>query len=226
MSELGNKLIFAKNLKKYMEINEVDRNELCRQLDIKYTTLADWCNGKTYPRIDKIDLLAEYFNINKSDLIDGISFGSHDDTIQLVNIKYVKLIPVLGKIPAGVPFEAVEEAYTTDYETIPLEMTNGGKEYFALKLKGDSMEPEYKDGSTVVFLKTSDFTSGQDCCVMVNDDDATFKRVTIRDNGILLTPLNMENNSGFLPKFFTNEEIQANNVRVLGVVKRYIKNID
>lgn len=226
MSELGNKLIFAKNLKKYMDINEVDRYSFCEALDLKYTTVSDWLNAKTYPRIDTLEKVADYFNIPKSDLIDGVSFGSHDDTIQLVNNKYVKLIPVLGKIPAGVPFEAIEEAYTTDYETIPLEMTNGGKEYFALKLKGNSMEPEYKDGSTVVFLKTSDFTSGQDCCVMVNDDDATFKRVTIREDGIVLTPLNPDNNSGYIQQFFTKEQIQANNVRVLGVVKRYIKTFE
>ena len=61
---------------------------------------------------------------------------------------------------------------------------------------------------------------------MVNDDDATFKRVTVHNDGILLILLNLENNLGFLPQFFKNEEIQTNNVRVLGVVKRYIKNFD
>ena len=61
MSDLGNKQIMAKNIKKYM---------ICNDLSISYTTFADWVNAKTYPRIDKIELLANYFNIEKSDLVE------------------------------------------------------------------------------------------------------------------------------------------------------------
>ena len=54
----------------------VDRNQLCSDLDLKYMTVSDWINAKSYPRIDKIELLANYFGINKSDLIE-------DKTLQL-----------------------------------------------------------------------------------------------------------------------------------------------
>lgn len=67
---LGNRAIMAKNLKSYMELNEKSRYDLCRDLDIKYTTLADWLNGRTYPRIDKIEQLAAYFGIKKKDLVE------------------------------------------------------------------------------------------------------------------------------------------------------------
>ena len=67
---LGNKEILAKNLKHYMQRKGVDRNQLCSDLDLKYMTVSDWINSKTYPRIDKIELLANYFGINKSDLIE------------------------------------------------------------------------------------------------------------------------------------------------------------
>ena len=70
MSDLGNKEIFASNLKYYMEIYNKDRNDLFKILDIPYTTLSDWLNAKKYPRIDKIELLANYFSIQKSDLIE------------------------------------------------------------------------------------------------------------------------------------------------------------
>lgn len=70
MSDLGNKEIFASNLKNYMDIYKKDRNDICKILDIPYTTLSDWLNAKKYPRIDKIELLANYFNIQKSDLIE------------------------------------------------------------------------------------------------------------------------------------------------------------
>lgn len=65
-----NKEIFSKNLAYYMNKKGVDRNTLCADLDLKYTTVRDWLKGITYPRIGKIELLANYFNINKSDLIE------------------------------------------------------------------------------------------------------------------------------------------------------------
>lgn len=57
-------------------------------------------------------------------------------------------IPVLGSIPAGIPVEAVEEIL--DWEDIPPEWITGGREYFGLKVRGDSMYPKYLDGDTVI----------------------------------------------------------------------------
>ena len=71
MSDLGNKEIFAKNLRYYMEINKKDRNDICNLLGFKYSTFSDWYNGNKYPRIDKIEILANYFGIEKSDLIEN-----------------------------------------------------------------------------------------------------------------------------------------------------------
>ena len=69
--KVENKEIFANNLSFYMEQKGVDRNTLCADLDLKYTTVRDWLKGITYPRIGKIELLANYFNINKSELIEN-----------------------------------------------------------------------------------------------------------------------------------------------------------
>lgn len=77
MSELGNKEIMAKNIRRYMELKGKDRNKICKDLGFKYTTFTDWINGNTYPRIDKIELMANYFGISKSDLVE-----EHSDTIQ------------------------------------------------------------------------------------------------------------------------------------------------
>ena len=70
MSNIGNKNVFANNLKKYMQLNGKSRNEVCQALGFKYSTFADWINGKKYPRMDKIEMLANYFGIKKSDLIE------------------------------------------------------------------------------------------------------------------------------------------------------------
>lgn len=70
LMSLGNKEVMSNNLKYYMNKKGVDRNQLCSDLDLKYMTVSDWINAKTYPRIDKIESLANYFGINKSDLIE------------------------------------------------------------------------------------------------------------------------------------------------------------
>ena len=70
MSNLGNKQVMARNILFYMEQKGVDRMEICDKLGIKYTTFVDWVSAKTYPRIDKIELMANFFGIDKSDLIE------------------------------------------------------------------------------------------------------------------------------------------------------------
>ena len=67
---LGNKQVMARNIQKYMDINGKTRQDMCNALGIKYTTLTDWIKGNTYPRIDKIELMANYFGISKSDLVE------------------------------------------------------------------------------------------------------------------------------------------------------------
>ena len=80
-----NKEIFANNLSFYMKQKGVDRNTLCEDLDLKYTTVRDWLKGITYPRIGKIELLANYFNINKSDLIENkISTAQSDSLLEKI----------------------------------------------------------------------------------------------------------------------------------------------
>ncbi|MBQ8393810.1 MAG: helix-turn-helix transcriptional regulator [Clostridia bacterium] len=67
---MDNKNIFASNLKKYMELNGRSRNDISNALGISYFTITDWVNGKKYPRMDKVEMLANYFGIQKSDLIE------------------------------------------------------------------------------------------------------------------------------------------------------------
>ena len=76
MTSLGNKRVMAKNIQKYMDLNHISRNELCEAIGVKYTTLTDWIKGKTYPRIDWIEKMANYFGIRKSDLVEEkVDFG-------------------------------------------------------------------------------------------------------------------------------------------------------
>ena len=67
---MTNKNIFATNLKRYMALNDKSRKDLANDLDISYYTVTDWVKGKKYPRMDKVEILANYFGILKSDLIE------------------------------------------------------------------------------------------------------------------------------------------------------------
>ena len=67
---MNNKNIFSINLKRYMEENGKSRKEICEALGLSYYTFSDWVNGKKYPRMDKVEMLANYFGVLKSDLIE------------------------------------------------------------------------------------------------------------------------------------------------------------
>lgn len=67
---LGNREIMACNIRYFMERKNVNSMEVCRALDFKQNTFSDWINAKTYPRIDKIEKMANYFGISKADLVE------------------------------------------------------------------------------------------------------------------------------------------------------------
>ena len=70
---LGNKEIMAHNLKQYANANNVLPIDIARMLDVAPTTVYDWFNAKTYPRIDKIEQLAKIFGVAKRDLVEDHS---------------------------------------------------------------------------------------------------------------------------------------------------------
>ena len=120
-------------------------------------------------------------------------------------------IPVLGTVAAGIPISAVEDIL--DYEEIPLSWKNQG-EFFALKIKGDSMEPRMESGDVVIVKQQSDANSGDTVIVLVNGDDATCKRLEKTDNGIMLVSTNPK----YPPMFYSLDDIEKKPVVILGKV--------
>ena len=123
-------------------------------------------------------------------------------------------IPVLGKVAAGIPIEAIENYNTDEWEEIPEEMASKA-EYFALKIQGESMEPKFSDGDVVIVRKQDDLESGEIGVVIINGSDATVKKVMKQDNGILLVA---SNQSVYPPKFYDNKTINSLPVKILGKV--------
>ena len=67
---IENKKVMAKNILRYMNERNVTATDICKTLGFKQNTFSDWVNAKTYPRIDKIELMARYFQISKADLVE------------------------------------------------------------------------------------------------------------------------------------------------------------
>ena len=207
MSDLGNKEIFAKNLKYYMELNNKDRNDICKDLQFPYTTFAEWYNGNIYPRIDKIELIANYFGIKKSDLIER-----KDRTDKLGNP--VISIPILGTVKAGYNYLAQENwVGTVDVEK---SLVGTDNDYFALKVKGDSMFPLLIEDDIVIIKKQNDFENGDIVVAIINGDEATIKKGKKSEVGILLQPLN----NSYEPLIFTYNEMKNIPVIIVGIVKQ------
>ena len=207
MSALGNKKVFSENLRRYMTLYEKNRNDICKDLGFVYTTFTSWETGVNYPRIDKIEMLANYFGVEKSDLIEDKS----QEKSPTRHAKGVR-IPVLGRVAAGIPIEAIEDV--EDWEEISESMAKNG-EYFALKIKGKSMEPRIMEGDVVIVKKQSCIDSGDVAIVLVNGNDATVKQVTKSENGITLIGWNP---SVFPPQVYNNDQIKSLPIQILGKV--------
>ena len=204
MSALGNKKIMAKNIQYYMDKYGKSRNEMCNALGVKYTTFTDWVKGNSYPRIDKIELMANYFGISKADLVEDRcnNISSHHKGIT---------INVLGRVAAGIPIEAITDIIDT--EEISEELAKTG-EFFGLKIKGDSMTPTICDGDIVIVRQQDDAESGDIVIATINGDEATCKRLRKYKDGIELISINPSYN----PFEFSNKEISEKPVKIIGKV--------
>lgn len=200
---------FSKRLNDIILENSITPEQLNEKLGFKAkSTIYRYLKGEMCPKITTVKIISQMFNINPAWLM------GYDVPKNLIYAKKSIRIPVLGSIPAGVPIEMIQDII--DWEDISEDMLKGGKEYFALKVNGDSMYPEYLNGDIIIVLKQNDCENGQDCVVAVNGDDATFKRVYKLNGGITLQPLN----NSYLPVFYSNEDILNKPVKILGTVKQ------
>lgn len=189
---------------------QLTQAEFSQKTGIGRSAVSMYERGRREPDFETLEVIADYFNVDMDYLI-GKSDIERKITItpSLHSIR----ISVLGSVPAGVPIEAVEDVI--DWEDIPAAMTRGGKEYFALRVSGDSMYPKYLDGDIVIVHKTPVCDSGDDCVVYVNGYDATLKTVVLGEDGsVTLRPININ----YAPRTFTSAEVAELPVSIAGVV--------
>ncbi len=195
-------------IKSQREKLKLTYEEIGNYVGVGKSTVKKWESGYiANMRRDKIQKLAEVLRVTPDYLM-----GWESNVTPISLPKNVVHIPVLGSIPAGTAVEAVQDII--EWVDIPEEWTHGNRQYFGLKVKGDSMFPEYLEGDTVIIRKQPCCESGSDCAVMVNDTEATLKRVQIYEDGIELEAVNPM----YGKKFFTDEEVTDLPVNILGVV--------
>lgn len=181
------KEILADNLNYYIDKSGKSQTDIARELDIPETTMSNWTRGNTYPRTDKLELLADYFCIKRSDLTEE---RNEVENYAEIDMSQTKRIPVLGAIACGeaaLIYESVE-GYTTE----PVSDLPSGS-VFALRAKGESMMPTIPDGALVIIREQAIVENGEIAAVLLNGDtEATLKRIKRQGDVLLLVPDNKD----------------------------------
>lgn len=194
----------GEKIRNIREDHDILQQELADATGINVSVLNRIEKGRRPVRDDELLAIAKCLNVSTDTLLGNVVVGNGES-------KGVQ-IPVLGRVIAGIPIDAIQEVI--GYEEIPKEMAATG-EFFALKVKGRSMEPRILEGDVVIVRKQDDVESGDIAIVLINGNDATVKRVKKQKDGITLIANNI---SVYEPHYYSNGEITQLPVRILGKV--------
>lgn len=208
--------ITSERLQALRKARGYSQQDVANLIGVGRTTYLKYENGDNKPT-RKINELARLFQVSTDYLLGNTDSPVAPDQAptqppaQKVT-HYTYRIPVVDRVVAGIPIEAIEEII--DWEEIPQKLAASGK-FFALRVCGHSMEPRILEGDVVIVRQQEDVDSGDIAIVMVNGDEATVKRVKKQEDGITLIATNT---SVYEPHFYSNQEIRDLPVRILGKV--------
>lgn len=183
--------ILAENLETLIDRRGIDQKILAEKLGVSDMTVSNWVRGLKYPRIDKLQALADFFNVRHADLVTDTqtNFINEASNVYQVSQRTIR-IPVLGDIACGDPILA-EENYE-DYRTVLEDNLPNGDLVF-LKAKGDSMKPTVPDSSWVLIRIQEEVENGEIAAVTFNGNtEVTLKRVKKQGDNIILMPDNRD----------------------------------
>lgn len=188
-----------------MSLNNKEQIDLINDLGLNKSAVSTWCNGTRLPRMDKVQLLANYFGIEKSDLIEDRPTKTNVNNIYQIELKR---FPLLGEIACGRP------KYTNEDRESYVMAGTDIKADFCLRAAGDSMiGARINDGDIVFIRKQNIVENGEIAAVVLkNDSKATLKRLYYyKEKGLLI--LKAEN-PAYEDMVFIGEEL--NNIHILG----------
>lgn len=207
-------------LKQLREIKGLSLREVDKLSDISYTHLNMIENGKRNVTPALLRNLAQLYNVDYLDLYEKAGYIDLIEDEKKSKIKTdilgnpVVPLPLVGSVKAGYNYLAQENWIgTVDVET---SLVGDGRNYFALKVKGDSMAPVFVEDDIVIIKKQNDCENNEFAVVIINGDEGTLKKIKKTDNGIILQPLN----PAYGPVMYTKEEIETIPIIIVGVVKQ------
>lgn len=208
---------YLRTIRENMGYSIYDVNKLC-EISPSYLSLME--NGKRRPSPIILKKLSSIYHINYNDLLIKAGFSDLVEDEKISKIKTdilgnpVAPVPLLGAVKAGYNYLAQENWIgTVDVET---SLVGDGKDYFALKVKGDSMAPVFIEGDIVIIKRQSDCENNEYAVVIINGDEGTLKKIKKTDSGIILQPLN----PAYGPVMYTKEEMETIPIIIVGVVKQ------
>lgn len=200
----------AKRLAIALSSANMKPQELSDRSGVSKSSISQYINGSHSPSNISSGKIAKILDVNPLWLM-GFDVEMKNFKTESVPVSGGVNIPVLGRVAAGIPINAIQEIL--DYEEIPADLASRG-DFFALQIKGDSMEPRICEGDVVIVEQQSDAESGDLVIAMVNGDDATCKRLKKYAGGLML----IANNPKYEPMVFSDEDIQNKPVSIVGKV--------
>lgn len=213
---LGNKIRELRKEAKYTQ------EELAQLLRSKYglgtdrAMISKWETGFQEPQIHTLKCIANLFGVTVDELNGGVILNSPN--ISNSNIEYA----VIGDVAAGFDKIAIED-WSGDKVEIPESFLKGRNkdDFFVLKVKGDSMYPEYRNGDKTLILKQNAIDyNGQIAVAIYNDELGTLKKIEYKKDSVNLVPINPI----YQPKEIKGDDIE--NIHILGIPKLLIREFD
>lgn len=199
---------YLRNIRESLGYSIYDVNKLC---DISPSYLSLMENGKRRPSPVILKKLSSIYHINYNELLIKAGFSDliEENKTDVLGNPVIS-IPIIGTVKAGYDFLAQENWIGT--VDIDKKIAKSG-EFFALKVKGDSMAPIFLEGDTVILKKQNDCENNQVAVVIINGDEGTLKKVKKTEEGIILQAYN----PAYGPVFYTNNEIKETPIIIAGV---------
>ena len=187
-------------------------SELGLKLNITRNAVSQWETDKRVPTSSMLTQIAKLFNVTTDYLLgrEPIPNDSKSEINYAIPLTGGVRIPVLGSIVAGIPNTAVADY--DEWIEISQSLAMRG-DYFALRIKGDSMEPTLFDSDIVVIRQQPDVEDGEIAAVSIAGNEATIKRIYHRSDGIDIVGDNVR---AFPRMFYSNHDIATLPVRIMG----------
>jgi len=195
------------------------QGELSDITGVSKSAIAMYETGKREPKIEIMEIFADYFNVDMN-YITGKTDKTTMITPRGVNAMDVIKIPVLGRVVAGPPQEAIQDA--DEFIYIPATGYQKSADFFALRVFGESMEPNLTDGDIAIVHIQPEVEPGQIAVVLIDNQDSTVKRVFPAPDGLTLVA---DNPAAFQPRFFSSADCAALPVKILGRVVSIQRNM-